>query len=478
VIRCWISRQPSDSATQRIADYLKSALRVLRGILSASTDSRDYTAFFRLVVAIVSVGGVILPLVIDESLTLLSDLIQLRCWEVKKGFDFRQILIASILTCRNVKVLVTFLINMFDLPSEILSTTCDFSLYLIVFAPLLCGSLDSPQALATICEYSDFRRAIDNIKKHFKSTHIAAVLNDLRSSSSQTFAFNLIHTLAPLTTLRTIETAAHMLSALMHTFVDFSIPGIFDLGCALLSFSKAKTVIDGLSCLTSEATLNERSNLCASKIRFLQAISNCSEGQRFLERSRQKSTNLSLDWEAEFRVIQNSMKSTSVYQSPEKIYKARFDSIENFPPIFPFESEFLQCEIVREVTNFCRRIQVNPQSNWAFSLYCATDVSECKAREDADSPELSLDVPFNSILETTLNEIIEEEAESLSEGEVEGEKDQAGTVPARQIYSFGEGENRTYSVEIEAFLPELAIVDDFMGLGDEKHFAIHTSAMS
>jgi hypothetical protein len=76
----------------------------------------------------VSVAGVILPLVIVELLTLLCDLIQLHCWDVKNVFDFRQILIASILTCRNVKVLVAFLINMFDLLSEILSTTIGYIL--------------------------------------------------------------------------------------------------------------------------------------------------------------------------------------------------------------------------------------------------------------------------------------------------------------------------------------------------------------
>jgi hypothetical protein len=46
--------------------------------------------------------------------------------------------------------------------------------------------------------------------------------------------------------------------------------------------------------------------------------------------------------------------------------------------------------------------------------------------------------------------------------------------PLSDIF-FAEGENRTYSIEIQAFLPELAIIDDFIGLGDENHFRVHTS---
>jgi hypothetical protein len=60
-------------------------------------------------------------------------------------------------------------------------------------------------------------------------------------------------------------------------------------------------------------------------------------------------------------------------------------------------------------------------------------------------------VPFNSILETTLNEIIEEETESLSGEEVAGEEDQVRIVPDHQIYSFGEGENRTTQSKFKRF---------------------------
>jgi hypothetical protein len=320
--------------------------------------------------------------------------------------------------------------------------------------------------MATICDFADLRRALVNVNQHFKSSHIAALLSHFEGQSSQTFAFDLVHTLTPLTSAKTIETAATLFSALVQLPFDCSISGIFDLGCAILSVSSSEDVINGLAGLTYEATLNKHSVLCASKIRFLQAISNCSDRSRIPDPPPARAEFEAVpELEQELKRIQLSVNRSSAYPSGERICKVRFDSIEKFPPIFPFEEEFLHCEIVREVTNFCRRIQVNPQSNWAFSLYCATDVSECKGRAEADSPSFNLDLPFSTILAKTLEEIIAEEGESDSDGERSTEKAEKSTVAGDSVvYSFGEGENRTHSVDMRAFLPDLAEIDAAFGI--------------
>jgi hypothetical protein len=54
---------------------------------------------------------------------------------------------------------------------------------------------------------------------------------------------------------------------------------------------------------------------------------------------------------------------------------------------------------------------------------------------------------------------------------------QVRIVPHHQIYSFAEGENKIYSIKIQVVLPELVIINDFMGLGDENHFPIHNVGM-
>jgi hypothetical protein len=462
VTRCWITSERSDQSTHRIGDYLRGALRVCRVFIASNG---PIPAFFRLVGAILGVGSDLLAFVVDEALQLLCDLIDLKCWDAESGLDFREIMISAVLVCRDPRLLFHSLICLFDLPSAMLARNGDFALYLIIFAPLLCFALDSPQALATICDFAGFRRAVGNINQHFKSSHIAALLSHYEGQSSQTFAFDLIHTLRPLTNTQTIETAATLFSALVKLPFDCSISGIFDLGCALLSVSSAKEVIDGLAQLTYEATLNERTVLCASKIRFLQAISNCSDHSQIPTPPRPR-TQFAPELDQEFKRIQLSVNRASSYPSAERVYKVRFDSIESFPPIFPFEEEFLQCEIVREVTNFCRRIQVNPQSNWAFSLYCATDVSECKGRAEADSPAFNLDLDFSAIIARTLEEIMAEEAEGEEEGESSAEKGSAIVARALDtvVYSFGEGENRTHSVHMSAFLPELAEVDEVFGI--------------
>jgi hypothetical protein len=465
VARCWVTSHQTDGATKRIGAYLRAALRVCRGIVHSSG---GIPAFLNLVVALLSITGDLLSLIIDEALTLFSDLIDKKCCEGRLVFDFRTITISAVLCCRNPRALFCFLIRLFDLPSEILSPNGDFALYLIIFAPLLCLSLDSPQALTTICDFDDIKRVLANITQHFRSSHISALLGHLEGQASQTFAFDLIHTLTPLTAPKTIEIAAALLGALVQLPFDCPVNGIFDLGCALLSVSSSKEVIDGLAHLTYEATLNEHSVLCASKIRFLQAISNCSDGSniRPILLSRLTQSQSVSFIEQEFKRIQISVDRASAFPSPEKIYKIRFDAIETFPPIFPFEAEFLHCEIVSEVTNFCRRIQVNPQSNWAFSLYCATDISECKGRGESVAPDVNLDLHFSAILAKTVEEIIAEEAEMASDDEETEEKtaDKIAGPIEDLVYSFGEGENRTHSVHMKAFLPDLAEIDALVGV--------------
>jgi hypothetical protein len=91
------------------------------------------------------------------------------------------------------------------------------------------------------------------------------------------------------------------------------------------------------------------------------------------------------------------------------VYKVGFDAIENLLQIIPFEEEDLRCALVHEVANFCRRIQVNPQSSWAFALYCGRDVSECKTGAEAAAALFNLH--FSTVIAEKLKKLMVDEDE-------------------------------------------------------------------
>ena len=91
----------------------------------------------------------------------------------------------------------------------------------------------------------------------------------------------------------------------------------------------------------------------------------------------------------------------------------RFDDISKYPPIFPFEEGFTRCECIVDVANIMRHVQVDPQSNWAYSIYCSQDMTDMKAKP-GEKPDLDYTIDYELILEQIVdgmgnNEEVEEE---------------------------------------------------------------------
>ena len=479
VMRCWITSNCSLTTTQKVSDYVECALHTIRSILNSvhndGQDMSNYTCFFDLAIAVMRTRGPLLPLVVPETLGLITDLIKFECYSPSDEYDFITILILAVLTCKDVKTLFKFIIQVFDLPSAILSREGDYGLYLIAFAPLFCSAQTSPQDLADICSLADIKSAVVAIQKHFHSTHIKALLENTENFSTQTFAFDLMHTLSSITSDKTLATSAVLLSSMVRLTVGVNSESVFDLGAALLCVRASKEVVDGLVFLTCEATLNQLNGITPSKVRFLQAISNYAHNAGFVYiPTEQGSQYLTLrpEIETEFARIQDQNRANTIYTSEEKVFKVRFDSIETFPPLFPFEEELLKSPLAHVITNFCRRIQVNPQSNWALSLYCASDAAEYNVKVSDEKPKLKLDIPFSQKLTQVLQDVIEEEGISASDGYSPDQvrERQVLLVNESEVYTIGTGENMTHSVDVSSFLPDPVVLEEILGISDSVEY--------
>ena len=172
--------------------------------------------------------------------------------------------------------------------------------------------------------------------------------------------------------------------------------------------------------------------------------------------------------ETEFARIQDQNRANTIYTSEEKVFKVRFDSIETFPPLFPFEEELLKSPLAHVITNFCRRIQVNPQSNWALSLYCASDAAEYNVKVSDEKPKLKLDIPFSQKLTQVLQDVIEEEGISASDGYSPDQvrERQVLLVNESEVYTIGTGENMTHSVDVSSFLPDPVVLEEILGISE------------
>ncbi|OHT12319.1 hypothetical protein TRFO_17903 [Tritrichomonas foetus] len=552
VLRCWIFSPESEIATRHTADYIISSLRTMLMIASSLKEQnvlQHYSIFYWISICILSIRGSIFPFILHDALKLITYLIKNRVYEKESMFsgdfeDFEPFLLPIIMNCRDIHILYIFLMQLVRIPREMLSKNGNYSLYMIAFAPLICFSLEtsSSSALTEICTIVQFRSLLERLSDLYSGTHVATLLKQILDSHAtftvQEFSFNLIHALNSLTKTKVLEKAAYILSGLVQHGSTIKIDSLFDLGAALLSVLPTKEVVEGLSTLTCEATLNQLCEVTSSKIRLLQAISNFSQTANFLQimENSRKFIIVQEQWGNVVRAIQEFVqkKLHQLFRDPDKVVKVRFDSIDTFPPIFPFEETFMQCECVNEVIAFCRRIQVNPQSNWAFSLYCAADISEIKAAEN-ENPDLNFDIDFDreiqqstlkveselpsnichvvniesnlesnllsdlisnleSNIESTLtsnsananadniiiktNKIVTDESESTSNVEdiismkmnVEKERSKEFYTPKNVVYTAGKGESLMSFVSLDAFVPPLDKVDSMLAMNISKTF--------
>lgn len=493
VLRCWMTSPFDDQTTNHSAEYIISSLRMIKSsckVLKEKNKLQHYSIFYWITLSILSIKGNIYPIILEDALLLMTELINNRIFEKTSPFsgdfkDFESLLIPIALNCRNLQVMFNFVTSLvLKAPKELLSASNDFTLYLIILAPLISVSLEATSYLSDVEFVSHFQSVMKKLSELYAVTHIATLLTQILKMefnfTNQEFSFNLIHTLNSLTTAEKLEQSALLLSGVIKNSHTFRIDPCFELASALLSVVPSQKMIENLSPLTVEATLNHFSETSAAKIRYWQAISNFSQPASFTKAMDSVSLNIELQmqWEPVLVLIQSfvSKKLHQFFKETENVVKVRFDSIDTFPPIFPLEENFLHCECFSDVMTFCRKIHVNPQSNWAYSLYCAKEMTNIKATS-SDLPDLNFDVEFDKEIIKVTKQIepklgsnkssIDIDSEQLNDQndqkktseEVETFSEEKNMIDDVQpivenvIYTKGECESLTYFVKIDAFLP-------------------------
>lgn len=530
VIRCWMTSPSNELATVHSAQYIISVLRLIKnicGLLKEQNILQHYSIFYWITISILCIKGDIYPLVLNDCLLLMTDLLDNRIIEKKSPFsgdftDFEPLLVPIVLNCNDLRILYSFIISLIlKAPKELLSSDNDYSLYVILTAPLICYSLESSSALNHICSMTQFKALIERISDLYIGTHISTLCKQIingeqHSFTVQEFSFNLIHNLNSLTISDRLEKAALLLSGLVRHASIIKNDSLFELGSALLSVLPSKEMVEGLSSLTYEATMNQIYEVTSSKIRLLQAISNFSNKSTIVDQNdlkEKKHIEMQIQWETYIGRIQDfvSKKLHQLFRETERVVKVVFDSIDTFPQIIPIEEQFLQCECFNKVMGFCSRIHVNPQSNWAFSLYCANELTEFKA-QDTDFPDLQLDAFFEKEIVSVMKDVklknknvssitsldgnstdfdnssediynIDEEEEMVDSSNSEGNNNdthddnkknhtEVVLINDNVLFTDGEGESLTYFVKLDAFIPKLDDVDSIFTFDDGKDFAI------
>jgi len=453
VLRCLSTSECDNECFKRSSIYIESVLRALKSILKsliASGQLTSYPILFWFPIAILGFSGPLLAVIVEELMLFLIHIIQSGVFDPKsrekfdqKAFfdfpknwgcefvDFQNSINYIMKYSNNAKVLCSFLMSIIRIPANILSINGDYSIYLLAFSPFLCMYVESPRLFSQICKFSEFSDSLSRLSLLFPKSQISSLLNQLKAgevTNPQVFSYELIHSLSQNVDSSIFVTASMFYNSMLRLSPGISVNALFDLCSALISISSTKEILNNLAKITREATVNQELGEFSNRIRFLQTISSHSNQENLptLEHGGCDTEPFSKEWDSAFQYLQTQVKASlhSAYSSSPEQQRVRFDSFQTFPPIFPFEEDFLKCKCIEEVANFCRQVQVDPQTNWAYSLYCAQDFTDQKALPD-ESPPMNLEIHFESILASILETLEESPKE-----EVQKKNHQAAIEPA------------------------------------------------
>lgn len=465
VMRCLISSQYDEGATLRVAEYITAALNALIMVVETNELNNQTNVLFWLTNSILRMNGLFFENIVEAALKLFNSLIDHHGFNIIDDFDtqfidMKEILINVFITVKNTQLMYAFYNHVLLLPAKLLAKDGNFSIYIIAMAPLLCCSISSPQGLANIVTLDEYQASMAKLVKLANNPQITSLferINKDHDDKQRDFAFYLMGSLKSIATNADFEAGSLIFSEMIDIHYAFPVDCFYDLGTAILSVCPTNYVIMNLSPLTREVILNQTSGIVESKILYLQTISSHSASFTLIKNKTSEFDINNKKWEPIIHRIQSFAQKTlhKVYQPSERSYTVRFDSIEYFPPMLPFEEHFLHQEIIEEVTNMCRRIQVDPQSNWASSLYYSKEYSEHKAKKE--ELNLKLDLPFSAILASLVEAVIDEDESCTSTNTKQSDNyiasaASAPTIKPKETLYETNPENGQIIIKKEAFL--------------------------
>ena len=150
-----------------------------------------------------------------------------------------------------------------------------------------------------------------------------------------------------------------------------------------------------------------------------------------------------------------------ILKNTKELIQIRFDHIEKYPPMFPIDKGLKINDVVEELSLMCKQLQVNPQTNWAVSIYLSQDFTDDKCDID-ENPPLDYSINYEEMLESIIEKInpdIEEENLKKVDEEKEEIKAKTSDLPKNIVTTC---ENEIFVMQSNAFLPLQSKLDEIV----------------
>ncbi|EAY00768.1 hypothetical protein TVAG_096790 [Trichomonas vaginalis G3] len=496
VTRCCLSATHSDNGTASCCMYISSALKALNSIsrsLIASKKITGLSEIFQTAISLLNVSGIILQNIVVDNLKLLMTLIDsgdISLFALDKDIrqdlkDTKDIFIDVIKTCKDSSIIFKFAVKVLKLPCDILSKNQDFSVYLIPLLPLFWLSVASPDMITHLCPISEFYECTQILMGLIANQHITKMINSALSGKSDTphvFSNELMQVLSQSFGDSFFKLCAEVLTFFIPLADAISMNSIFDLATAILAYCPTKDVFRALLPLTRQATLNQSCGNNTYQMPYLKSALSSGNAEQldFLLRGTPSSELITMNSkDTSFVLIQQhvNLRLHTNYGTGSEIFRVKFDTIDSFPPIFPFVQSLLQTNATEEVANFCRRIEVDPYTKWSEAIYNAFDISDEKS-PDSEKIHLDLNAEFISKVSSTLEEVLQDNNQSSTASKLVPEQEEVEIHEEEE--SEKENEEIYQNYDKIDFLPTMEsinnIVSEFLlqkGVADEITFDLY-----
>ena len=465
VARCIVEAPIEQRSLEHSAEYICAIFRTIRVIVTQLAKAQQldqYPQLLFLPIAFLGLNGPLLKHIIDDCLQLITTIINHGVFDEKsknafnldslktyiKNYnenftDMRPLLKIALLNCTNTLVIIQFLMQITKLPTFLLSNDNDYTNYASAFAPFVCCSIEDPQLFSKICRLSNFTEALKRLSNLFPDSKLSQLINDAykgKFTDAESYAIEYMKALAVLAKPELFIDSADIYTAMLSYTPQIALNCVFDLCSGIMSIFPTPETLSALIPLTKTATVTQNIGDFSRKVKYLQTITSFTETMSI--KAEAKETQLVPSFEKEwinsiiFIQAQTVPYLHTEFRNQSKVVRIRIDEIEYFPPLYPFEQNFTECNCIEAVSDVCRQIQVNPQSNWADSLYFSQDITDLKAAP-TEKPNLDYTIDYDSILEDIV-EVFRKEEEDEEEDNYGNNQRQQTVQSAKPVKAYSE----------------------------------------
>lgn len=483
VIRCFVESDMSVQTVEHVSDYVCSVFRSISTTIKKD-NSTSSIELLLLPICLLSLDGPLCNKIVNDALSLIVTIISSGIFDKKSKntitesvinnfinecgiplIDLKDVLMNMMMKCKSTSHIIDFMMQIPRIPKKLLSNDSDFSLYAVALAPFMCTAIEDPLSFTKFCDFSVFSESVSRMASLFPDTELAGLFDQFSRghiSNPQRFASDLIKFIKQISDETIFISAAKIYSTSVMWSPQLSVNCIYDLCAGIMTFCPNANNFYSLINFTSEATINQYLGDFPRKVAFLQAITNFSETNQIsiMPEDAKKTDLFNIDFIKFFTYVQENMSSQlhNAIKNKNDLIQIRFDNIQKFPPMFPLENGFKSSKIIEDVASLCRQVQVNPQTNWALSVYMSQDFTEDKADVD-ESPPLDYSVNYESLIEGIIESIQPDMEEVHEEKHEQKEKIEKSEELAPDTNC-----DEIFLMKSDAFLPPESLLDDIVSM--------------